>query len=263
MICLTSAGPHEKECCRRSPLGSVHIIYGCVAQLSCSPLAVLECPARTAHPATSRNTRRRITGHGGVVIVAHHRIIGRLQPRGVQRRLSRRERTDATKRTSVGRLVAVDVGTSQDGPALAHRVIARLSPPLQTHSVGRGKRDLHFGVTLQLGQFGTTSHRSTALNSPVITTRPANIYDLMIGSWHETQMTGLGSHRPLFISRHDTATLRWQYRSDFLVGKWSGFLSFAIFQSPTQTVRYHLLLLIASCTSTPVSLSVLVHARVH
>ena len=58
--------------------------------------------------------------------------------------------------------------------------------PHRTHSVGRGKRDLHFGVTLQLGQVGTTSPRSTEHNSPVITTRPANIYDEMLGSWDET-----------------------------------------------------------------------------
>jgi hypothetical protein len=38
--------------------------------------------------------------------------------------------------------------------------------------------------------------------------RPANIYDVMIGRGDETQMTGLGSHRPLFTSRHATATLK-------------------------------------------------------
>jgi hypothetical protein len=70
---------------------------------------------------------------------------------------------------------------------------------------------------LELAQLSTTSHRSTALRSPVITMRPANIYDLMIGSGDETQMTGNESHRPLFSSRHATATLRWQYRSVFLV----------------------------------------------
>jgi hypothetical protein len=47
------------------------------------------------------------------------------------------------------------------------------------------------------------------------------------------------------------------------VGKSHGFVSFAIFQSPTQTVRHHLLSLIASCTATHVSLSLLVHERVH
>ena len=75
------------------------------------------------------------------------------------------------------------------------------------HSVGRGKRDLHDGMTLHLGQLRTTSHRSTALFSPVITMRPVCIYNVMIGSRHETQMTGYESHRPIFISRHATATI--------------------------------------------------------
>ena len=57
-----------------------------------------------------------------------------------------------------------------------------------------------------MGQRGTTAHRSTAHNSPVTTMRPANIDDLMIGNLGETQMTGVESHRPLFISRHATAT---------------------------------------------------------
>ena len=89
----------------------------------------------------------------------------------------------------------------------------------ETHSVGREKRDVHDGMTLHLGQLRTTSHRSTALFSPVTTMRPANIYDRMIGERGETQMTGYGSHRPLFISRHATATLRWQSGSSLKMTK--------------------------------------------
>ena len=63
----------------------------------------------------------------------------------------------------------------------------------ETHSVGREKRDLHDGMTLHLGQLRTTSHRSTALFSPVITMRPANIYDRMIGERGEKSLRHCGN----------------------------------------------------------------------
>ena len=106
----------------------------------------------------------------------------------------------------VRRLVTLNVCTPTGG-LTRHQHKGRNWAPHQTHSVGRGKRDLHGGVTLQITQFYTTAHRSPAFSSPVITTRPANIGHLMIGGGGETQMTGLGSHRPSFASRHATATL--------------------------------------------------------
>ena len=54
----------------------------------------------------------------------------------------------------------------------------------------------------------------------MITMRPANIGRLMIGAGHETQMTGLGSHRPLFGSRHATATLTLRCRPATSVAIW-------------------------------------------
>jgi len=162
------------------PVDIIHIIYGCVAELSCSLHASLACPTHVVRPTTSLTQSWWIAVRRGVVIVAHHPIMGRLQPGGEGCQLIRCQYIDASEESLVGRLVAVDIGTAPRRRVPWHQQQGRKPAQHQTHSVGGGKRDLHTGVGLQVAQVGTTSHRFTALSSPVITTHPANIYDLML-----------------------------------------------------------------------------------
>jgi hypothetical protein len=58
--------------------------------------------------------------HEGVVIVAHHPVVGRLQPGGVRGQLIRCEGMDASEGSFVGRLLAVDAGAAVDATFPCH-----------------------------------------------------------------------------------------------------------------------------------------------
>ncbi len=80
------------------------------------------------------------------MIVAHHPFIGRPQPGRVRRQLISCELARLPEGSLVARLVARDVGTAVGGrPRHQHK--GRNPAQHQSHSIGRGNRDLHGGVT--------------------------------------------------------------------------------------------------------------------